>query len=460
MADADVLVLNHTLFFTLLSSDDEATPEDTNFIFPHDFVVIDEAHTIENIAAKQLGLHISESNIRFELGRLYNAKTKKGYFTMLGEDRGIHEVTNCYEDLEEFFRLAEAQCKFQGFAKEFRLRDPGFIQNTVGEALTRVMRIAQKAGDAAERENTKLELLDLAKRINKIRASIAAFIEQTEVGHVYWCEKVGGADFAKTLHFHSAPIDVSPMLEKIFFTGNKPCVLTSATLGVGDDQQLMYFRKRVGARKVVSACIESPFNYQKQMRLYLVKSMPEANAPTYQDTMSHWIAHFLEKSKGRAFVLFTSYTAMTGMAAILEDWCAERGYRLLVQGKGLQRHQMLSEFKKDTHSVLFGTDSFWAGVDVPGESLSNVIITRLPFAVPDHPLTASRLEHIESQGRNSFSEYSVPEAILKLRQGVGRLIRTRKDKGICVILDNRIITKPYGRAFLASMPDCPVEIVT
>jgi ATP-dependent DNA helicase DinG len=159
-------------------------------------------------------------------------------------------------------------------------------------------------------------------------------------------------------------------------------------------------------------------------------------------------------------VLFTSYTAMTKMAEALEDHCAERGWRLLVQGKGMQRHQMLNEFKKDTHSVLFGTDSFWTGVDVPGEALSNVIITRLPFAVPDHPLTASRLEHIEAQGRNSFTEYSVPEAILKLRQGVGRLIRSAKDKGICVILDNRIITKPYGRAFLASMPDCPVEIVT
>jgi ATP-dependent DNA helicase DinG len=150
---------------------------------------------------------------------------------------------------------------------------------------------------------------------------------------------------------------------------------------------------------------------------------------------------------------------MTAMADRLEDFCLDNGWRLLVQGRGMPRHQMLAEFKKDVHSILFGTDSFWTGVDVPGEALSNVIITRLPFAVPDHPLTASRLEYLEEQGLNSFSEYSVPEAILKLRQGVGRLIRTQQDQGIVAILDNRILSKPYGRAFMASLPDCPTEIV-
>jgi len=195
------------------------------------------------------------------------------------------------------------------------------------------------------------------------------------------------------------------------------------------------------------------------MRLYLVKRMPEPKDEAYGDAMQDMISHFLGLSQGRAFVLFTSYTQMTAMADRLEDFCLDNGWRLLVQGRGMPRHQLLAEFKKDVHSILFGTDSFWTGVDVPGEALSNVIITRLPFAVPDHPLTASRMEHLEEQGINSFSEYSVPEAILKLRQGVGRLIRTQKDQGMVVILDNRILSKPYGRAFLASLPDCPTEIV-
>jgi ATP-dependent DNA helicase DinG len=195
------------------------------------------------------------------------------------------------------------------------------------------------------------------------------------------------------------------------------------------------------------------------MRLFLVKRMPEPGTPDYTAALRHWITHFLDLSAGRAFVLFTSYVQMATLADQIEDHCDERGWRLLVQGRGMPRHQMLQEFKKDGHSVLFGTDSFWTGVDVPGDALSNVIITRLPFAVPDHPLTASRLERLEEQGLNSFMEYSVPEAILKLRQGVGRLIRSKRDKGICAILDPRILSKPYGRAFLAALPECPTEIV-
>src|SRR6185503_4363005 len=158
------------------------------------------------------------------------------------------------------------------------------------------------------------------------------------------------------------------------------------------------------------------------------------------------------ESEGRAFVLFTSYKTMREAASRLAGFFRKKNWRLLVQGDGLPRHKMIEEFRDDVHSVLFGTDSFWTGVDVPGEALSNVIVTRLPFAVPDHPLTASRLEHIEQEGGNAFMEYSVPEAILKLRQGVGRLIRSKKDEGICAILDNRVLTKPYGRAFLKAMP--------
>jgi ATP-dependent DNA helicase DinG len=456
MAEADVVVLNHTLFFTLLSSADEITNEDTNFLFPHDFVIMDEAHTIESIAAKQLGMHVSESNIRFELSRLFNPKTRKGFFPHMGEVKGTREVEACLYAAETFFRDAEERCNFQGWAKEFRVREPGFLENTLNEPLARVAHEAMKAGDAAKSEASRDDLLELSKRLTMLRATVKAWIEQEEEGHVYWAEKSGSE--SKVFSLHSAPIDVAPKLNQIFFQGNKPCVLTSATLSVGNDESLGYFRKRVGALKVDAACIESPFDYQRQMKLYLVKQMPEPQHKDYHAAMQRWLAYFLDKSRGRAFVLFTSYSLMTKMAEAMEEHCEDRGWRLMVQGQGLARHQMIAEFKKDIHSVLFGTDSFWTGVDVPGEALSNVIITRLPFAVPDHPVIASRLEFLTEQGRNAFSEYSVPEAVLKFRQGVGRLIRSKKDKGMCVILDNRVISKPYGKAFLNSLPDCPVEI--
>jgi ATP-dependent DNA helicase DinG len=251
---------------------------------------------------------------------------------------------------------------------------------------------------------------------------------------------------------------VAPKLEEIFFSGGKPCIFTSATLGIGSDEELGYFRKRIGAQKAIASMIDSPFDFAKQMRLYLVKSMPAPNTPTYNDALQKWIAHFLDLSKGRAFVLFTSYTAMKQIAEAMEDYFDQRGWNLLVQGSGKPRHQLLAEFKDDLHSVLFGTDSFWTGVDVPGEALSNVIITKLPFAMPDHPVTASRLERIEERGGNSFMEYSVPEAILKLRQGVGRLIRSGDDRGMVVILDNRVLTKRYGKIFLDAMPEAPVVV--
>jgi ATP-dependent DNA helicase DinG len=194
------------------------------------------------------------------------------------------------------------------------------------------------------------------------------------------------------------------------------------------------------------------------MRLFLVRKMPDPRDSGYDNALAKWIWYFLEKSSGRAFVLFTSYKTMTSVALSMEEEL-QRSFTFLVQGQGLSRSRMLTKFKRAKDGVLFGTDSFWTGVDVPGEALSNVIITRLPFAVPDHPLTEAKVEFIENNGGDPFTEYSLPEAILKLRQGVGRLIRTKSDQGIVVILDNRILSKSYGRAFLQALPKCPVEIV-
>ncbi len=282
------------------------------------------------------------------------------------------------------------------------------------------------------------------------------FLDQEDGGSVYWVEKMGydGTQFV----LMGAPVRVADRLRPILFGPDKTCIATSATLGTGD-AQLTYFRERVGAEHVPAVKIGSPFDYQKQMAIFVMKSMPDPRDDDYERMLVHWIERVLIKTEGKAFVLFTSHRLLKSVAETMEDFFYEKEWKLLAQGMGIPRQKMVEEFRQDVNSVLFGTESFWAGVDVPGEALSNVIITRIPFAVPDHPLTAARLEEIEAEGGNSFMQYSVPEAVIKLRQGVGRLIRTKKDEGMVVILDNRVVTKPYGKTFLASLPPAPIKII-
>lgn len=452
VAEADVLVVNHTLFFTLLNSQSEFSESEKGFLFPNDFLIFDEAHTLEQVAARQLGISISQIGIKFDLHRLFNPKNSKGLFQLTGDTSGRRLTMKLLDEIDDFFEEVEGACTWGSYGREFRVRDPEFVEDTLGGGLIEVARRARATADLAE-DTLKTEMTELARRLTDSRAALATFLDQSEDGLVYWVEK----NERETISLNAAPVDVSELLRPVFFERNRPSVFTSATLGIGD-RDLNYFRQRVGAEEVEAVQIGSPFDYERQMTIHLVKKMPQPNEEGYESALTDWVRHFVGKSKGSAFVLFTSYKLLQRIADQLTDFFATESIQLLVQGRGSSRGNLIEAFKRDEASVLFGTDSFWTGVDVPGRALTNVIITRLPFAVPDHPLTQARLEFIQENGGNPFMEYSVPEAILKLRQGVGRLIRNQDDKGMVVLLDNRVLSKRYGKAFLNALPEAPVII--
>lgn len=456
--DADVVVVNHTLLFTLLSTqEDISEDEESGLLFPNDLAILDEAHTLENVAAKQLGMSVSYSGLRFLVNRLYNPRSRKGLFQLARQPDAVRATAELLDGMDDFFHDVEQSCHFRGPAREFRVREGGLCEDTLSQQLLKVQQLAAATSDKVDKEGVQLELADIARRLRDTRLTISTFLDLSAEEHVYWVER-SAHDHNFNVTLNAAPLDISDRLRYLFFQKGRRCVLTSATLGVGDED-LSYFRNRVGAERANALRIGSPFDYQEQMTLYLLRSIVPPNDPKYEEQLQHWIGHFLDISKGRAFVLFTSYRLMDKIAGAMSDYFAERDWELLVQGKSGSRSVILERFRDAESAVLFGTDSFWTGVDVPGDALSNVMITRLPFAVPDHPLTEARLEQIEERGGNSFAEYSTPEAILKLRQGIGRLIRSKRDRGMAVILDNRILGKSYGKAFLRALPEAKIEVV-
>jgi ATP-dependent DNA helicase DinG len=452
---ADLVVLNHALFFTLLGGTVDRQERGQGVLFAKDFVILDEAHTIEDVASHHIGLEVSQVGLRRALQRLYNPRSKKGLFQAMKNGPASRVVAELIPQSDAFFAEVASACVFKR-GRAYRVREPGLADASVlSGGLLRLSELLKIEGAKESNEDRASELEEAASRLQEARFAIENFLQIGQPDHAYWVEQYGRNDAWCALH--AAPVHLAEILRHLIFREHTSTVLTSATLSVGG-KDLAYFRNRVGASDCRPVRIGSPFDYGRQMTLHLVKRMPEPKDAGYEAALEKWIAHFVDQSRARAFVLFTSYQTMRAAAQKLEPHFLAKGWTLLVQGNGMPALRMIREFRNDPRAILFGVDSFWSGVDVPGEALSSVIITRLPFVTPDHPLTEARLESIEMEGGRPFEQYSLPEAILKLRQGVGRLIRTKTDTGTIVILDSRILNKPYGRAFLRALPECPIQI--
>ncbi|HCO92703.1 MAG TPA: helicase [Phycisphaerales bacterium] len=455
LENADIIVANHALLF----SDLVLKQQGASILPGYKFVIIDEAHNTEHVAEDHFGIDISNRRVKFVLDNLYNPRTHKGLLTHTDAKATVDLVYKIGKESERFFK--QIQVWYEQTKNETKGRCyKNFIDDTLSGHLKELSAELSKLAKEKEDEDEKFEIMRFVELCKALIHDLENFLSQANAGQIYWLEI--GSGRTSTIRLKSAPLNVGPEIKRCLFDKYESVVLTSATLCTGATQEKSgfdFFAGRIGLDDFNAVRLGSPFDYKKQVKVYIEKDLPNPNQSTFIGNAAEAIKKYLAKTTGGAFVLFTSYVMLEETAGRLSQWLGENNIKLLQQGASVDRTTLLKQFKTRGSNVLFGTDSFWQGVDVPGQALSSVIIVRLPFAAPDQPLLAGRLEQIRELGGNPFNDYQLPSAIIKFKQGFGRLIRSKTDSGIVAVLDSRIVNKSYGKKFLAAIPKCETVIV-
>ena len=458
MENADLLVCNHALFF----SDLALRMRGAGFLPPYRHVILDEAHTVEDVAAEHFGLRVSEGRVRHLLRMLLSERTNRGVLASLATtadgDPALRDALSARQRTETaanaFFDDLHAWRSIPAHGSG-RMVGPEVVDNPLTPAMKELASTLKLLRAKSTNETEEMELGSLAARATEVAESASMLMEQAIGGCVYWVDAMRarrGRRDRGSVTVACAAVDVGPILREQLFAREGSVICTSATLATGPDD-FSLVTERLGAEAPITLQVGSPFDFVRQMRVFVDPHMPEPRDAEYQDRLADRIVEQVRATDGGAFVLFTSNAAMSAAAERARPGLEAAGHQVLVQNETGPRSLVLQRFRDDDRAVLFGVTSFWQGVDVRGQGLRNVIITRLPFDVPDRPIVQARHEMIEERGGRPFFEDQVPRAVIRFKQGVGRLIRSSEDTGRVVVLDPRIVTKGYGRSFQAALPE-------
>ena len=455
---ANVVVVNHSLLFSLLAAGHFPQGKAQGILFPRDFMVIDEAHTLPAVATEYFGLRLSALGLRRTLMKLYHRRKPKasGLLVRQGNPGLRNQVMALTEGAEHYFQAIRENYLSRGTT--LRLQQPDWHPNDLDLPLRDLVQGLRNLENRLEEGAERDELEGLRRSLDSYREGIRQVICIADPEAVYWLEASGKNK--QQVHLRSAPLDVSGPLRERLFERDTGLLLTSATLAEGPTMDS--FKHKVGAPEADSRQVLSPFDYPLQMEILIHREAPEPSGDDRR--LNHaFLAGELERLctelDGGTLALFTSYHDLLAVHRILEPRFNEIDRPLLCQGTGISRSRLLEMMQSEGNALLLGTDSFWTGVDVPGQSLSQVIVTRLPFENPSHPVAEARSERCRMEGRSPFAELVLPAALVKFRQGIGRLIRKQTDEGRLVILDSRILTKPYGRLFLEVLPHDQIQFI-
>jgi ATP-dependent DNA helicase DinG len=442
-AESDIIIVNHHLFCADLAIKAAADHAPDAGVLPDAGVVIfDEAHELEDVAADYFG--VSVSNVRVEeLLRDVEQTLRRANLPL---SQALAASARVRERSQFFFSLlppGEGRFSFEN--------RPEFLEENGDEYIGLQNMLLHLYGELQGIPDKPDEVHNLCRRVEELRVQLGFILESTQKNTVFWIERRGERRGTRSgqhnVFLQATPITVSDILRQTLFDQLESAILTSATLAVGGGFD--YIRGRLGMEHAREMIVPSHFDYPSQALMYVPPDLPDPREPQFVEKASQRVRQLLEISRGRAFCLFTSYSFMN---QLYERLLGELEFPMLLQGSA-PKNALLEEFRMTPNAVLFATSSFWQGVDVQGEQLSCVIIDRLPFAVPNDPVVAARIKAVDESGGNAFFEYQVPSAVISLKQGFGRLIRSLHDRGLLCLLDNRILKKQYGKVFLNSLPE-------